>query len=250
MSLTPFVYTDVGLARCQLNDTVTLSDDTWKHVTTVLRLKPGFLVTVSDGAGITVDAMISSPKTVTVVAAARRHTPAVPAITLIQASPKARKLDTVVRLATEVDVAALQLVVTTRSHASMADLTQPQLAARLRAVADAAGEQARRPHRLSFRAPVMFDTLFDTLDGMPVILLDMAGSGFSAGIAALDNEIVTRGALAVMIGAEGGFTDDERAKAHAHGALMLRLGASVMRTEHAGVAAVAAALALCGRFDA
>lgn len=249
MSLTPFVYVDVPLAQCTPNDTVTLSDDAWKHVTTVLRLKAGMPVIVSDGAGVSVQATIGMPKTVTIDAPARRHLSDVPAITLVQSIPKARKLDTVVRLATEAGVDTLQTVATSRSSAKLTEVTQPKQLARLLAIADAAGEQARRAKRLTLAEPVPFDTLFDTLDGMPCLMVDPAGEGFMAGVRAVSEQIDRHGTLAVLIGPEGGFSGPERALAQANGAMVVRLGAAVMRTEHAGVAAVSAAMVLCGHFE-
>ncbi|MEX2533008.1 MAG: RsmE family RNA methyltransferase [Nitriliruptoraceae bacterium] len=249
MSLTPFVYVDAPLAQCTPNDTVTLSDDAWKHVTTVLRLKTGMPVIVSDGAGVSVEATIGTAKTVTIDAPASWLAPDVPAITLVQSIPKPRKLDTVVRLATEAGVDTLQTVATSRSGAKLTDVTQPKLWARLAAIADAAGEQARRAKRLTLAQPVPFDELFDTLNGMPCLLVDPAGGGFTAGVTALFEQIDRYGTLAVLIGPEGGFSGPERALAKANGAVVVRLGTAVMRTEHAGMAAVSAAMVLCGRFE-
>jgi len=249
VSLTPFVYVDVPLSQCTPNDTVTLSNDAWKHVTTVLRLKPGMPVIVSDGQGVSVEATIGLSKTVTVDTPATRHAPDVPHVTLVQSIPKPRKLDTVVRLASEAGVDTLQLVATSRSSASATDVTQPKLSSRLAAIADAAGEQARRARRLAIASPVPFDLLFATLDGTPALMLDPAGEGFVAGVKAVSGQIDTCGKLAVLIGPEGGFSPSERDFAVANGAMVVRLGSAVMRTEHAGVAAVSAAMALCGRFE-
>lgn len=249
MSLTPFVYVDVALTTVQPNDTVPLSDAAWKHVTTVLRCKAGMPVIVSDGLGSSAEATIATAQTVTINAPVIVADPLRPAVTLVQSIPKLRKLDTVVRLASEVGVDTLLPVATARSNASVAEVTKPKLSGRLEAIAHAAGEQARRSRRLQISQPVTFDTLFDRLAGTPMVLIDPAGGGFQAGLLALRATLGTAGRLAVMIGPEGGFSAAERVAAEANGAAVLRLGPAVMRTEHAGVAAVSAAMALCGHFD-
>ena len=53
-------------------------------------------------------------------------------------------------------------------------------------------------------------------------------------------------ALTLMIGPEGGFSDEEEALALAHGALTLSIGPRVLRTETAGLAALAILAAAWG----
>src|SRR5690606_19726747 len=54
-------------------------------------------------------------------------------------------------------------------------------------------------------------------------------------------------ALTIVVGPEGGFTDDEEALAQAHGMLTLSIGPRVLRTETAAIAALAALNALWER---
>ena len=53
-------------------------------------------------------------------------------------------------------------------------------------------------------------------------------------------------AVTIMIGPEGGFTDAEENAAIAHGALCLSMGERVLRTETAGLAAIAVIQAMWG----
>jgi 16S rRNA (uracil1498-N3)-methyltransferase len=59
---------------------------------------------------------------------------------------------------------------------------------------------------------------------------------------------VSAGTVAVVVGPEGGLTDAEIAAFTAAGAQPVRLGAEVLRTSTAGVAAVAALLSRTGRW--
>ena len=57
-----------------------------------------------------------------------------------------------------------------------------------------------------------------------------------------------RGSIELLIGAEGGLAPDELAKAEAAGYVPIRLGPRILRTETAGLAALAAIQCLCGDF--
>ena len=56
------------------------------------------------------------------------------------------------------------------------------------------------------------------------------------------------GSVVVVVGPEGGLSDDEVATFEAAGAHAVRLGAEVLRTSTAGVAAVAALLSRTSRW--
>ncbi len=53
----------------------------------------------------------------------------------------------------------------------------------------------------------------------------------------------------LVVGPEGGITDDERATFETAGAMSVRLGPSVLRTSTAGAVAASVVLASCGRWD-
>jgi 16S rRNA (uracil1498-N3)-methyltransferase len=57
------------------------------------------------------------------------------------------------------------------------------------------------------------------------------------------------GDVVLVVGPEGGTSDEERAAFEAAGAVAVRLGPSVLRTSTAGTVAAAVVLASCGRWD-
>jgi 16S rRNA (uracil1498-N3)-methyltransferase len=61
-------------------------------------------------------------------------------------------------------------------------------------------------------------------------------------------DVPSAGSLVVVVGPEGGLSDDEVARFEAAGAHAVRLGSEVLRTSTAGVAAVAALLSRTGRW--
>ena len=80
----------------------------------------------------------------------------------------------------------------------------------------------------------------------------------AAALAALLDETATRpiaelalpggGEVVVIVGPEGGFTDEERARLVEAGASPVRLGPSVLRTSSAGMAAVSVLMAPSSRW--
>jgi 16S rRNA (uracil1498-N3)-methyltransferase len=84
-------------------------------------------------------------------------------------------------------------------------------------------------------------TLVETAD-LAVVLHEDA----SAGLASLD--VPATGSVVVVVGPEGGLTDDEVAAFVAAGAHAVRLGDEVLRTSTAGVVAVAALLSRTDRW--
>jgi len=53
-------------------------------------------------------------------------------------------------------------------------------------------------------------------------------------------------AISILVGPEGGFTDEEMEKAHANGVISVSLGPRILRTETAGPAAIAVLQAKTG----
>ena len=77
---------------------------------------------------------------------------------------------------------------------------------------------------------------------LAVVLHEEASTPFAA------PDVPATGSIVVVVGPEGGLTDDEVAAFEAAGVRAVRLGAEVLRTSTAGVAAVAALLARTPRW--
>lgn len=240
MSLVPYVHLDVDLDGCRAGTVVPLPGGDRHHLTRVLRLRSGAAVEVADGHGVYGRAVLEGVGvrlTADPVVA-----PAPPGrITVVQALPKGRKLDAVVRQVTELGVDRIVPVTAHRSVVALGDRAD-RAVARWRAVARAACEQARRPRR-----PVI-DPVIAAMDVVPATRpsrLLVAHPDADVGLpAALEGA----SDVAIAVGPEGGWDDDEVAGWTEAGAATVRLGSSVLRTEHAAAAAVAVAAALLGRW--
>jgi 16S rRNA (uracil1498-N3)-methyltransferase len=162
-----------------------------------------------------------------VVASEPRHRLAV-----VQALLKGDALAEVVQHATEIGVAAFQLVVTERC---VAREISPRRLERLRSIAREAAEQSERGIVPAVDGPV---PLRDALAPGSVLLFERHGA---ARLGQLETPDV------VLIGPEGGFSPAEVRAAEASGVRLAGLGPRILRSET--VAAAAAAVILSGTGD-
>jgi 16S rRNA (uracil1498-N3)-methyltransferase len=137
-------------------DRAVLDGDDARHLTAVLRGRPGDAVSVADGTGAMWQARIgevSGADAVTLVLVDRFEVPApTPRITVVHGLPKGRKLDEVVQRLTEVGVDRLVPVHTSRSPVQLEGTRAGKAVARWRAVAHAAAKQSRRARLLEIAA--------------------------------------------------------------------------------------------------
>jgi 16S rRNA (uracil1498-N3)-methyltransferase len=142
-------------------------------------------------------------------------------------------MDLVVQKATELGVTTLAPLLTERSVVRLDAAQAARKSEHWRAIALAACEQSgrNRPPRLLPPAPL--GEFLRAGGAATKLLLSPA--------AALRLAEVPRpaGEVQVLIGPEGGLTDEEQARAQAAGFLGVRLGPRVLRTETAAIAALA-----------
>jgi len=241
VSLTPYVHLEVPLADAEVGARVALTERDRHHLTRVLRLGPGASVVVADGQGVSAPATIADGDLVLTAPATSAPLPR-PRLVLAQALPKGRKLDEVLRLATELDVDEVRVLATARSVSEIAPAKRARVQQRWEAVVRAASEQARRPRRPPVVGPLPLDRL-----GRDDELLLLAHPGAPA-LPTVGDAVAAASSIVLAVGPEGGFTDAEVSDALASGALAVGLGPTVLRTEHAGAAGLAVLAAGTGRW--
>jgi 16S rRNA (uracil1498-N3)-methyltransferase len=250
VSLVPFVHLDVALREARAGDHVPLSADERHHLTRVLRLGPGARIEVADGRGAVGDGTLVDDA-VELSGAVRVEQPRAPRLVVAQALPKGRKLDEVVRQVTELGADAVIPVRAERSVARPSSERVGKLQTRAQAVARAAAEQARSPWRTEVAPVTDTASLVERVrTGIP------AGARASLLVAHLDapalpvvlSSLAPLDHVTVAIGPEGGWSDAEVTRLRAEGAVVVGLGGTVLRTEHAAAAALAVAGAVLGRW--
>ena len=225
--------------------TVTLPDAAAHHATRVLRLRNGDAVTLFDGNGEERQGVIDSTGrdvTVTIRAAGPGIAEPLLQITLVQSLPSGDKMDWVVQKAVELGVTAIQPVMAKRSVVRLDGDRARKRVLHWQEVAISACEQCGR-NTVPAVLPLMdFNQyltrehkederrfLLDPVAGQRLRKMDMPG-----------------GPIALLIGPEGGFDQGETDLARSLGFTALKLGPRVLRTETAGLAALAAMMALWG----
>ncbi|AIZ46622.1 16S rRNA methyltransferase [Deinococcus radiopugnans] len=207
----------------------------------VLRLRVGDALRVFDGQGAEAEAWIAeldAARAVLTLGEALGGAAETPfPLTLAAALLKGDKLSDVVRAATELGVARVQLLVTARSDAR--DIGAQKLL-RLQRVAEEASKQSRRAVVPEVRAPLSLADF--RWEGQ----LFVAQPGSASRIMAL----LDWGApVTVLTGPEGGLTDAEVAELTGRGAHAVTLGPRILRAETAPVALLGAIAAAGGGED-
>ena len=220
------------------------------HAHRVLRLRVNDRVQVFDGTGIACDAAIEEINGRHVVLGARlsqtNESRAHLHITLAQALCSSEKMDWVVQKATELGAAQIAPVQTQRSVARLSTERAERRTRHWHEVAIAACEQCGRNHLPQVHAPQDFSVWLAQIRDTPgtkFILLPHAAHSLHA-------QPRPHGAVTLLVGPEGGFSEEEAQLAQSVGFIPLRLGTHVLRTETAAIAGLAALQTLWGDFGA
>ena len=230
--------------------------DTVAHHAHVLRLQAGAELCLFNGDGadysaqlVAVDKRRASAR---IAARSVRDAELPYAITLAQALPEGSKMDWIIEKAVEMGVAAIAPLAAQRCVVRLSGERAEKKAAHWQGVIVAASEQCGR-NRLArlgaledfsgwiarHRAP---GTEVDHTAPITRLLLSPRGTQTLADWARQQPPQ----AISLLIGPEGGFTAQEEEAALAAGALALTMGPRVLRTETAGIAAVAMLQGLWG----
>ncbi len=234
-----------------LGDSVTVEGDEAHHAVAVRRLRVGESVTLTDGAGAAVTGEVAGTGkrvfTVTVTARTDDPEPA-PRVTVVQALPKGERGELAVEVLTEIGAARIVPWAASRSVAIWKGERAEKSLAKWRSTAREAAKQARRAHfpevsPMASTAEVA--ALVAGAAGSVTVVLHEEGAQRLGDVAlpATTQEII------VVVGPEGGLAPDEIATFEQAGAITVRLGAEVLRTSTAGVAAVSALLSRTPRWS-
>jgi 16S rRNA (uracil1498-N3)-methyltransferase len=243
------------LTRCfvppplAVGDSCLLPADVSTHLARVLRARPGQLITLFDGRGGEYQATILAIDRHGVRVQIDQHCAiereSTLKVTLLQALARGERMDFITQKATELGAAAIVIWVAERS---VVRLTGEALARRCehwRAVAISACEQCGR-NRVPTIGTVADLASASALTDSASLRLLLAPDADRA----LTALVQSGSGISLLVGPEGGFSDDELAQARQHGFQSCRLGPRVLRAETAPLAALAALQAVAGDFVA
>jgi 16S rRNA (uracil1498-N3)-methyltransferase len=222
---------------------VELQPDERRHLIDVLRLVPGSLVEVFNGAGTVSQALVvrdGDRYMLELGPSMQRLIPSQP-IRLGVALLKGRKLDEVVRMVTELGVSAVEPFTCARSIPRPDDVGRARRA-RWQKIAEEASRQSGRASVPQIKPVREFGELIRETAQDPD-----AGGCAVLYEAALDQTLLTwlasetSAQRLLLVGPEGGFTPSEIERAKQAGFAVLSLGATILRSDTAAVVAAAIA---------
>lgn len=163
-------------------------------------------------------------------------------LTLVQGIPAADKMDLVVQKAVELGIHAIQPVSAKRSVIKLAGERAERRVGHWRNIAIAACEQSGR-NQVPFVAPILDLSQYLGIPSQENELRLICAPGATVRLRELPTP---PGPVSLLVGPEGGFEGGELLAARAAGFREISLGPRVLRTETAGLGAVAAMMALWG----
>jgi 16S rRNA (uracil1498-N3)-methyltransferase len=234
------------LTRCHVGlplhpgDELVLPERAANHLARVLRLREGDPCVLFNGDGHDYAARLRVANKrevrVEVLSATMVDNESPLRIVLLQGIARGEKMDLVLQKATELGVAAIVPVSGERTEVRLdAERAEKRLAHWL-SVVESACEQSGRARVPEVAAPAALEAAARALHGGGArLVLDPQGEHRLQDLAAPED-----GMACIAIGPEGGWSPRDRDILHAAGFTGLRLGPRVLRTETAGLAAIAA----------
>ena len=216
------------------------------HLGRVMRAKAGDEVILCDGAGFDYTAAVTAvaPDRVEFRLLEKRPTAAEPSVevTLFAGYPKQDKLEFIVQKA--VELGAARVVPFFSRFCVAAPKKEDQKNLRYARIAAEAAKQAGRGLIPAVELPLDIKDLPARFDQFDLVLFFYEGGGQSLRTLVKDQK-----RIALITGAEGGFSPEEAEKLIAAGAVPAGLGPRILRCETAPVAALAAVMTLAGQLE-
>ena len=240
------------VTRCPIDlalhsgQTLALPEETANHLVRVMRLREGDTCVLFNGDGHDYSATLTvagkREVQVRIDAVDRVDNESPLAITLLQGIARGEKMDLILQKATELGVAQILPVDSERSEVKLSGERLHKRLAHWQGVVVAACEQSGRARVPEVAAPQPLIAAAAALpDDALRLLLDPQGAHALSTLQAPASQRVV-----IAIGPEGGWSPRDRQALEAAGFQGLRLGPRVLRTETAGLAAIAALQARLG----
>ena len=220
----------------QLGDTLALTGDDAHHISYSLRMAAGEEITVTDALGCSYLCRLQSLDGVSVIAevlSPLETTGESPVeVHLFQAYPKSDKLEFIIQKAVELGVSAITPFESERCiKRPKADKVEHNLQRQERIAVEAA-KQCGRGILPKVFAPISFGEMLDAAQEYPLALFCHPDDDTLSLKQTLSSHADVR-RIAIVVGSEGGFSEEEFKKAKERGLVPTSLGSRVLRCETA-----------------
>ncbi len=223
-------------------ETITITGNDFNHIKNVLRLKKNDEILISDGHGHTyyciIDLFKSNDIQLKIKEKTISNTELKSRITLIQGLPKYEKMEWIIQKAVELGVYEIIPAVTHRTVVKLNQSKSQKKLIRWNKIAESAAKQSHRDMipkvhpMMTYKEALTFARTIDTL----LIPYECAHNIKQSKDIVRD---LNHQSVGVLIGPEGGFTENEVQEATHHGAKIITLGHRILRTETASLTTLA-----------
>jgi 16S rRNA (uracil1498-N3)-methyltransferase len=208
------------------------------HIMRVLRLREGDALTLFDGRGGEYGARIASFRKDSAQVEVKEHRDvereSTLNLTLAQGISRGERMDWVMQKATELGVTRIIPVITERTMVKLDERQADRKLEHWRAIVVSACEQCGRNRVPEVTLPQVYIEAVRSIDtAVTRVLLSPTGTLRARDLGQPEN-------IAMLIGPEGGLSDNEQEAAIDAGFRPLRMGPRILRTETAAIAALAA----------
>jgi 16S rRNA (uracil1498-N3)-methyltransferase len=219
-----------------------LGPDNLKYLKQVMRLKDGDRINIFDGFGREFEAVIKNFSAKTVFIELGKKIPAAVKeiqITLAQAIPKAKKMDSIVKSASELGADAIIPFDAARSVSHIADEKSSSKVARWQKIAMEAARSSHSSHITKVSDVSSFtDMLLAASDNTLKLIFWEEESQKTIKDILTDETFADTKDFFIVVGPEGGFSKDEVIKTKESGFLSVTLGRQILKVETAAAAII------------
>jgi 16S rRNA (uracil1498-N3)-methyltransferase len=216
-----------------------------RHALRSLRMRPGDSMTLTDGRGLVATGRLireDRGRALVDIGHVRAAERPAPTVSVALAPPKGDRLAWAVQKLGELGVDQALLVATGRSVRGWSAERTASSLSRLRTVAREAAMQSRRPFTMDVRVALTLEEALDGAEVGRIALWERAPRSLTDVLAPK-----SAGPTRILVGPEGGFTEEEVDRMKGAGAALASLGSGILRTETAAVVGAALVLARFGR---
>jgi len=225
---------------------IELSEREAHHLRDVLRMKLGDVIELFDDAGAVADAQIVEcdqqrvAVRVDALQAGGTDPTSVP-IVVASAVPKGDRAEWMIEKLSELGVSRFIPLATARSVVLPEGRNKRD---RWTRIATEAAKQSRRSGVMTIDALTALDDLLRTVEPRSAFILSTGADARGLADVLQSSMLHARSSISLLVGPEGGWTDDELARCAAAGLTSAKLTATILRVETAAVAAAAVAASM------
>ena len=218
---------------------LTLSRKDYQHLF-VLRLREGEQFILADGCGrehvCEVTACDKNTLTARVLETRASANELATQLVLLQGLPKRDKLEFIIQKATELGASSIVPVMMARSNVRIDEKKAERKAERLHEIAKSAAEQSKRGIIPNVAEVCRFAEALDAVQDADIKLICYEEEENLGRLSALLPQLASAKKIVLLVGPEGGISEEEWQTAQAAGFQSVSLGRRILRTETAGLA--------------